>query len=77
MGGALEIYDFLDRYTGICTKKKLPAIPYLVNQLQDAINAGFVDTLTVPETRSNLCVSKALPQIYSKTESMTMSSRPS
>ena len=38
--GALAVEDFLDRYTGICSRRKLPAIPFLVDQLQDAINQG-------------------------------------
>ena len=39
--GALAVIDFLDRYTGLCSRKKLVAIQSLVNQLQLALNSGY------------------------------------
>ncbi|KAJ3372343.1 hypothetical protein HDU91_003953 [Kappamyces sp. JEL0680] len=38
--GVLAVEDFLDRYTGICSRKKIPTISFLVDHLQNAINSG-------------------------------------
>ena len=43
--GALAIVDFLDRYTSLCSRKKLVAIESLMSQLQLALNSGYYKTL--------------------------------